>query len=251
MSPHKSPQRKPRKPLLQARKEPAQARSKATCEAILHAAARILTRGGLSALNTNAVAHVAGVSVGSLYQYYPNKEALLNALSERHHTEIAARLATFARELTEKPKLPPLRKMISAVVDLALAHQFDHAQLAAALEYAERMLPESAALQELHQDILAAATELLRHYAREIRGDLATVAADILNIATALIDTAALKSVQAKPSRSGVAIKERRTPATQKTASTVLAEPSSEATNRVALKRRVERAILGYLCGAA
>jgi AcrR family transcriptional regulator len=66
------------------RKRPQQDRSRATVEAILDAAARILVRNGYNALTTNFVAEKAGVSIGSLYQYFPNKESLLGELMRRH-----------------------------------------------------------------------------------------------------------------------------------------------------------------------
>ncbi len=75
---------------LRPRKRPAQARAQDTVEALLQATAELLERGGYARLTTNHVAQRAGVSVGSLYQYFPNKEALCHALAERHfqrHTE--------------------------------------------------------------------------------------------------------------------------------------------------------------------
>ncbi len=69
------------------RKRPRQARAQATVEAILRATAHILRKGGWDACNTNAVAKKAGVSIGSLYQYFPSKEALVTALAERHAEE--------------------------------------------------------------------------------------------------------------------------------------------------------------------
>jgi AcrR family transcriptional regulator len=68
---------RPRKRTLQARKAPGQARSKETVNIILEASARILESEGLRGFNTNAVAAKAGVSVGSLYQYFRNKDAIL------------------------------------------------------------------------------------------------------------------------------------------------------------------------------
>ena len=62
---------------LSPRKRPRQTRAVATVEAILEAAAHILEAGGLAAFNTNAIAEKAGVSIGSLYQYFPTKEAIL------------------------------------------------------------------------------------------------------------------------------------------------------------------------------
>jgi AcrR family transcriptional regulator len=73
---------RPRKRTLEARKEPGQVRSKETVRVILEAGARILESEGLRGFNTNAVAAKAGVSVGSLYQYFPNKDAILLALIE-------------------------------------------------------------------------------------------------------------------------------------------------------------------------
>lgn len=65
---------------LKARKQPSQARSQATVETILEAAARVFAKQSLAGFNTNRVADVAGVNVGSLYQYFPNKKALVVAL---------------------------------------------------------------------------------------------------------------------------------------------------------------------------
>ncbi|MDR3488568.1 MAG: TetR/AcrR family transcriptional regulator [Bradyrhizobium sp.] len=64
------------------RKTPIQERSKATVDVIAEAAARILAKEGAEALTTNRIAEVAGVSVGSVYQYFPNKEAIVAALLE-------------------------------------------------------------------------------------------------------------------------------------------------------------------------
>lgn len=65
---------------LSARKKPSQSRSQETVKAILQAAAHILSKEGAGKFNTNYLAQKAGVSVGSVYQYFPNKEAILQAL---------------------------------------------------------------------------------------------------------------------------------------------------------------------------
>ncbi len=67
-----------------ARKLPRQDRSRALVEAILEAAARILVSRGREAVTTNSVALVAGASIGSLYQYFPNREAILAAVASEH-----------------------------------------------------------------------------------------------------------------------------------------------------------------------
>ncbi len=68
--------------LLEPRKRPHQQRSAATVDAILEAAARILERKGLDALTTNVVAELAGISIGSLYQYVPGKAVILAELMD-------------------------------------------------------------------------------------------------------------------------------------------------------------------------
>lgn len=65
------------------RKSPVQKRSKITVDVILEAAARVLAKEGAEALTTNRIAEVAGVSVGSVYQYFPNKESIVAALVDR------------------------------------------------------------------------------------------------------------------------------------------------------------------------
>lgn len=73
-----------------SRKRPSQARSRATFEAILEATAELLVVDGYEKTSTNRIAERAGVSVGSLYQYFPNKEALLIELAERNTTKMMA-----------------------------------------------------------------------------------------------------------------------------------------------------------------
>jgi AcrR family transcriptional regulator len=76
------------------RRRPAQARSAATFDAILVATERVLGETGLAAFNTNRVAEVAGVSVGTLYQYFPNKESLIATLYERYDDQFRAAFRT-------------------------------------------------------------------------------------------------------------------------------------------------------------
>ncbi len=80
----------PRKPLTEPRKFPRQERSKIAVEAILEATTRILTEEGYDKANTNRIAERAGVSIGSLYQYFPNKESLITALMVKHSNEMIA-----------------------------------------------------------------------------------------------------------------------------------------------------------------
>lgn len=74
-----------------ARRRPSQQRSRETVEWIVEAAARVFEREGLDA-TTNRIAEEAGVSIGSLYQYFPDKHALLDELAIRHLEEGEAAL---------------------------------------------------------------------------------------------------------------------------------------------------------------
>jgi len=90
------------------RKAPKQARSLATVEAIVEAAARILEERGHEAFSTNAVAEKAGVSVGSLYQYFPRKDALIGALILRETSRLVAEAEIAADKTTGSEALSAL-----------------------------------------------------------------------------------------------------------------------------------------------
>src|SRR5580704_18535517 len=70
------------------RRKPTQRRARQTVDAILDAVVRVLKREGFGVVTTNLVAEVAGVSIGSVYQYFPNKGAIFVALHQRHVQEI-------------------------------------------------------------------------------------------------------------------------------------------------------------------
>lgn len=70
------------------RREPQQLRARHTVDAVLEATVRILKREGSNALTTNRIAEVAGVSIGSIYQYFPDKNAIFAALHRRHIEQI-------------------------------------------------------------------------------------------------------------------------------------------------------------------
>ncbi len=81
-----------RPPSLSPRKKPRQARSEATVDAIFEATLQLLVADGIRRLTTTRVAERAGVSVGTMYQYFPNKNALVYALNERYLTRLADRI---------------------------------------------------------------------------------------------------------------------------------------------------------------
>ncbi len=94
------------------RKRPRQRRAQATFEAIIEASARILVELGPERLTTNAIATRAGVSVGSLYQYFPNRDAIVRALLERELTR-----AESLRPALIDEEARPLRERVRAIID--------------------------------------------------------------------------------------------------------------------------------------
>jgi AcrR family transcriptional regulator len=88
---------------LTPRKQPSQGRSRFTVQQIVEAAARVFEERGYTGATTNHIAERAGVSIGSLYQYFPNKEAILAVLLERHFEEGVQALEAVRRHLAEEP----------------------------------------------------------------------------------------------------------------------------------------------------
>jgi AcrR family transcriptional regulator len=106
----------------QPRKAPRQARSKATVDTILTAAARVLVKDGFERTTTNRVAEAAGVSIGSLYQYFPSKESLVAALVTAHVDEMRGLVLAALEEVRVLPLRPAARRMIELLV---AAHAVD------------------------------------------------------------------------------------------------------------------------------
>src|SRR6267154_6260122 len=98
--------------LLEPRKSPVQARSAASVDAILEATIQVLLHIGKERLTTTRVALRAGVSVGTLYQYLPNKSALLQAALQRHLAEITETVELVCREQEGRT----LRQMATALI---------------------------------------------------------------------------------------------------------------------------------------
>lgn len=117
------------------RRTPKQERAQQTVEAVLDAVARIVKRGGVEALTTNSIAATAGVSIGSLYQYFPDKRAILVAVRDRHVEEMA-RLVE--RKLVEQAA-QPLDQLMRALVEVMVAA---HASEPALYELLLTQLPQ-------------------------------------------------------------------------------------------------------------
>ncbi len=75
---------------LKARKSPLQTRARVSVDSILEASAQVLEEYGLRKFSTNRVAQRAGVSIGTLYQYFPNKESLIAAIQQKHLDDLSA-----------------------------------------------------------------------------------------------------------------------------------------------------------------
>lgn len=147
------------------RKRPAQRRSAETVERILDAAARLFDERGYRGTTTNHVAVAAEVSVGSLYQYFPNKDALLVALAERHLAEAAAAFGARLADLAERA--PPIEEVTRSLVELALERN-DSSQLHALLFTDAPRTPELVA--QFDALTTAVGHELTAHLVRAGRG---------------------------------------------------------------------------------
>ncbi len=165
------------------RKRPSQQRSAATMAAVLEAAAQVLEAGGLSAFNTNAVAARAGVSIGSLYQYFPGKDAVMAALIRLEAARFEAELAT-ALEATASLPLP---QAVERLVALAVASQTARPNLARILDLEERRLGLEIEVTQRSQTTVGQLTQFLA--GRGVR-DPQIAAGDLQNLVRGMIDGA-------------------------------------------------------------
>jgi AcrR family transcriptional regulator len=164
---------------LGPRKTPAQSRAAATVHAILEGAANILERQGFDGYTTNEIAARAGVSIGSLYQYFPNKDAVTIALIEREMVgmidEVVAALA-----------LTPPRKALQETIRAAVRNQVRRPQLARLLDFEEfrlaPLMPASRAAKVIRDSLEA----FLRDRYGLPASISAAAAVDVIEIAKAL-----------------------------------------------------------------
>lgn len=183
--PSSRPPARARKPAaseaLRARKAPRQARSQATVALLLEAATRVLRTESLAGFNTNRVAEVAGVGIGSLYQYFPNKSALIAALVEQAQTALADAVEAQVAALEGAS----LEASLWSLATLAVHQQYADPVLAAALDHEERRLPLQDRIGPAEQRTLAALRTLL---ARHLPAVPPSAPRDCLVIAKALVE---------------------------------------------------------------
>jgi len=110
--------------LVSARRKPVQGRSQETVEIILTATTQVLAERGYAGASTNYVAKVAGVSIGSLYQYFSSKDDLIRAVIERHAQEILSLLRETVSNLDEVSIPVAVRSFVKGMVE---AHAVDPA----------------------------------------------------------------------------------------------------------------------------
>lgn len=111
-----------RRPLTAPRKHASQERSRATVDALVEATARLLVRVGFDKASTNRIAEEAGVSVGSLYQYYPGKEALVAAVIDRHNRDLMQVVRAALAGVASLPIENAVRKLVAVAID---AHRIE------------------------------------------------------------------------------------------------------------------------------
>ena len=175
---------------VKPRKAPKQARSREMVDVILEATARVLAGRGYMRTNTNAVAEVAGVSVGSIYQYFPNKDALIAAVHRRHALQMRGMIV----QVLSEPTPPTLRGAINALVNALLQAHLVEPGLHQVLETEFPLFDAGETGRPTRQGILDRVKKLLEKHRREInRPNLDLAAYIVLQIVESLVHKAVLQ----------------------------------------------------------
>jgi AcrR family transcriptional regulator len=175
--------RRPRRIALGPRKTATQTRATKTVEAIIEAAARILETLGFEGYTTNAIAKRAGVSIGSLYQYFPNKDAITLALIERES-------GILLHEVLEAAVIEDWREALNQMVDAAVRHQLRRPTLARLLDVEEARLPAGDDATGGGAAIRAAVQGLIARGAFDKPYSIGRVTGDVIAITRGITDMA-------------------------------------------------------------
>lgn len=167
------------------RKRPRQARSVATFEAILEAAARILESLGFAGFKTNAVAERAGVSIGSLYQYFPSKDALIVELIRRER----AKLSTHIVEAIQQHDAADLKEKLKLIIQASVQHQLSRPQLARTLEFASELIGKDIEERELQHELETIISDLFIYFGIS---HTQTAAQDVIALSKGIINAAGI-----------------------------------------------------------
>lgn len=142
------------------RRVPQQARSRARFEGLLDAAEALLEEGGYEAATTNAIAERAGTSIGALYGFFPNRDALLGALAARYSDGLRANLEGVL--IPEVLRLP-LPELVGRIVDAFVALHEQHRGFRSVFAGSMASPQLAAASEELHREVLERVEALIRH----------------------------------------------------------------------------------------
>jgi AcrR family transcriptional regulator len=118
ISAHRTGAARSGKPAEPIRRSPLQERARQTVEAIFEASARILEQDGLEAANTNSIAERAGISIGTLYQYFPNKDAIFIAMARRELERDREVMQRAVAESTDSSAYGLARATVHALIGL-------------------------------------------------------------------------------------------------------------------------------------
>ena len=181
------------------RKKPTQKRSRETVACVLEAATQILETVGLPGYNTNAVAARAGISIGSLYQYFPGKESITLALIEASHEHIIKVQKDTLNETQGQPLSSALNTLLTYLIEL---HTGPKHQLIRILELEEERLPSSAQLTALETEIEQLNQIFFSRYINPkacSKTDLEHISRDTICVVRAMFDTAAQRNLLDDP----------------------------------------------------
>ena len=170
----------PKDQLPQPRKLPVQARSKALVDAIAEACLRILDKEGEEALTVNRIAEISGATVGSIYQYFPNKESMTAAVYERLLDQESEQLFAMREQLRGLPLEALLRQVLANMLRVeqrlhGLSPGF-HARYRSALHLGLWHAPQASTQEFINTTWLP----LLQIYADEVQTDQPELAAYLL-----------------------------------------------------------------------
>jgi AcrR family transcriptional regulator len=165
------------------RKQPRQARAQHTVHAIIEASARILEEQGHGGFTTNAVAELAGASIGTFYQYFPNKDALLGAL-------IARETSRLVEEVEAASMVATGRRALDGVIEAAVRHQLRRPRLARLLDFEEARLPLDADTQLVRARIGTLLANILTRPDLPRQSDIPSATGDVLAIIRGILDAA-------------------------------------------------------------
>ncbi len=156
---------------LTPRKRPRQARSTATLDAIFEATIQVLLADGMRALTTTRVAERAGVSVGTMYQYFPHKQSLIYALNERYLEVLADKVETTCRAQAGRP----VAEMLAALIETYWRAKTERAEVTRALYRSVVEMDNEALVEAFARRVDAATTTMLESAPDVTFGDLPMV----------------------------------------------------------------------------